>query len=138
MIGCGALPATLFWVRDHYSSVHCVGLDVDSRCVRLAADIVEHLGLTRLSISDGDGRDLDYGDADFIYVANQVTPKRQVLERIAKTATRMTQVVVRNPMARGVLLAECVRDDLPEGFSAVGAGRESSVFLSEDLLLRLD
>src|SRR6516225_1633178 len=36
MVGCGAFPATLFWLHDHYHKARYTGLDIDARCVDMA------------------------------------------------------------------------------------------------------
>jgi hypothetical protein len=135
VIGCGAFPATLLWLRDHHPLLECVGIDIDPTSVTLAGRLVERLALADFTLMRADGCAVDYADFDFIYVANQVTPKGRALERIAATADADVRVVVRNPYGLGWLLAECVRDRLPERFWVAAEGPRSPGFLSVDLAL---
>ena len=133
MVGCGAFPATLFWLCDHFPRAHYTGLDIDARCVGTATKLTEAMGIA-MDFKVIDGRDYDFADADFVYVANQVAPKKAVLEQVGRSG--VTRVVVREPTRKGELLAEAVRYDLPEEFVVEGEGVESPIFLSYDLLLR--
>jgi SAM-dependent methyltransferase len=135
VIGCGAFPATVLWLRDHQPSLACVGVDVDPTTVTLAKALAERFSLADLTFLEADGCAFDYAGFDFVYVANQVTPKSRALERIAATADRDVQVVVRNPYGLGWLLAECVRNRLPERFQISAEGSRSPGFLSVDLVL---
>jgi len=137
MVGCGAFPATLFWLYDHYPEGEYAGVDIDAECIDLAKEVVKFLGVGNIHLNRENGRDVDYSGVDFIFVANQVSPKKDVLERIAETADRNLPVVVRNPTRRGRLLAECVRENLPAGFKIEAEGIESREFLSADLFLSL-
>jgi hypothetical protein len=135
MIGCGAFPATALWLRDHYPLLECLCVDIDGRSVALAHRLVEKFAFTGLVMREADGCAIDYGGFDFVYVANQVTPKARVLERLATTANAGVRVVVRNPYGVGLLLAECVRTALPERFVVRAEGTRSPGFLSVDLVL---
>lgn len=134
MVGCGAFPATLFWLRDYFPSVRYTGIDTNARCVATAAKLAEAMGL-EMEFRVVDGSDYNFAGADFVYVANHVTPKKSVLEQVARSSSA-TRVVVREPTRKGELLAEAVRFDLPEHFAVERAGVESPIFLSYDLLLR--
>ena len=137
MAGAGALPSTLFWLYDQYPEIESIGLDVDPACVALASRAVDRLGLDGVQLVEADAREFDYGGADFVFVANQVSPKRAVLERIAATADLGTSVVIRDPTPLGVLLAESASADLPGQFSIVSRGDASKAFLSLDVFLHL-
>jgi trans-aconitate methyltransferase len=134
MVGCGAFPATLLWLRDHFPSVRYTGLDTNARCVATATKLTEAMGL-EMDFRVIDGSDYNFAGADFVYVANHVTPKKAVLEQVARSGNVM-RVVVREPTRKGELLAEAVRFDLPEHFVVEREGVESPIFLSYDLLLR--
>jgi hypothetical protein len=134
MVGCGAFPATLFWLRDHFPRARYTGLDIDARCVGTATKLTEAMGI-EMDFKVIDGRDYDFAGADFVYVANQVAPKKPVLEQVGRGGN-VTRVVVREPTRKGELLAEAVRYDLPEEFVVESEGVESPIFLSYDLLLR--
>jgi hypothetical protein len=135
MVGCGALPSTLFWLYDHYSTINYVGLDIDAECVALASKATNALKIKGIQILNRDGREFDFSGVDFIFIANQISPKKAVLERIADTSDRDVQLVVRNPTRLGRLFAECIRDNLPLGFSIQHDGKESRAFLSANLFL---
>jgi trans-aconitate methyltransferase len=134
MVGCGAFPATLFWLRDHFPGARYTGLDTDARCVETATKLAEAMGI-EMSFNVIDGSDYNFAGADFVYVANQVVPKKAVLQQVARSGN-VTRVVVREPTRKGELLAEAVRYDLPEEFVVESEGVESPIFLSYDLLLR--
>ena len=138
MVGCGPLPATLFWLYDHYPNIIYLGLDIDAKCVELASQLLNTLDITGIQILHGDGQEFNFSKVDFVFIANQVTPKKAVLSRILDTAEGNVQVVVRDPTPLGRLFAECVRDDLPSGFSVRDEGNESQTFLSVNLFLERD
>jgi hypothetical protein len=135
MVGCGALPMTLFWLYDHYPSMDYVGLDIDAGCVELASQVMNNLNVKGIRILNQDGRDFDFSGVDFIFIANQVTPKKAILEQIAGTSDIDAQVIVRNPTRLGKLLAECIRNNIPPGFYIQHEGEESQAFLSLNLFL---
>ncbi len=137
MVGCGALPATLFYLYDRYPKLEYIGIDIDSVALTTAKEAMYLLGMEKICLVEADGSQFDYVDAGFVYIANQVSPKSLVLERIAATADETVQVVMRDPTRRGKLLADCGKDFLPRQFSLVRKGKESQHFLSLDLLLRL-
>jgi hypothetical protein len=135
MVGSGAFPSTLLWLRDHFPMIHYVGLDIDPTCVKMATELVEALGFDNVHFNAIDGRQYDFGGIDFVYVGNYVVPKRAVLEQIARSPS-VRQVVVREPTpAGGELLAEAVKPDLPPVFVADAAGVVGGI-VSYDLLLR--
>ena len=136
MVGSGAFPATLLWLSGNFPTLHYVGLDIDPGCVTMATELVTALGINNVHFELIDGRQYNYGGADFVYVANYVVPKRAVLEQIARS-TSVRRVVVREPTRGGELLAEAVRFNLPSVFVADAAGVEVGIMMY-DLLLRRD
>jgi hypothetical protein len=137
MVGCGALPATLFWLRDQDSSMKLIGLDIDPIALGLAGKTVQAMSILGIELQEIDGCDFNYAEADLVYLANQVNSKRSVLERIADTGSDV-QVVVRDSTRVGSLLATRVVNDLPPRFRIVSTGHTSKSFLSRDLVLALD
>lgn len=137
MVGCGPLPATLLWLVDRYPDLQCVGLDSSGSALETAKRVVRRLGSPRLRLARIDGVDYDYAMADFVYLANQTAPKRDVLERIARTMQRPATVIARSPYGNGWLLAEPVDGRLPSGYTIRRTGGESPLFLSRDLVLDL-
>jgi len=135
MVGCGAFPAALLWLRDHFPEARCTGLDLDSRCVERAAHVTSIMGIDNVQFEVVDGSHYVFDGVDFVYVANQVVPKKAVLQQIVRSSC-VSHVVVREPTRKGELLAEAVRYDLPIEFAVHAQGEESPVFLSYDLILR--
>jgi hypothetical protein len=134
MVGSGAFPSTLLWLRGNFPTLHYVGLDIDPACVQMATELFATLGIDNVHFELIDGRQYDFGGFDFVYVANHVVPKRAVLEQIGRS-TSVRQVVVREPTRVGELLTEAVRSDLPPVFVAHAAAGAAGI-LSYDLLLR--
>jgi SAM-dependent methyltransferase len=135
MVGCGAFPATLLWLRDHFPGARFTGIDLDLNCVERAAQLTKAMGIETMEFKVMDGRHYDFEGVDFVYVANQVVPKKAVLQRIGRSRC-VLHVVVREPTRKGELLAEAVRYDLPSDFAIQGQGGGSAAFLSYDLILR--
>jgi predicted O-methyltransferase YrrM len=136
MVGSGAFPSALLWLRDNFPILHYVGLDIDPDCVKMATELVTALDIDNVRFELIDGREYDFGGFDFAFVANHVVPKRAVLEQIARSAS-VRKVVVREPTPVGELLAEAVRPNLPPAFVADAAGAPGGITgMSYDLLLR--
>lgn len=135
MVGCGAFPATLLWLGEHFPNINYIGLDVIESCIKKARELTSHLQQDNFSFHTINGNEYNFNDADFIYIANHVTPKKTVLETIAKSAKPGLQVVIREPTLKGELFAEVVREDLPAGYTSSNEGKESTAFLSYDLCL---
>ncbi len=135
MVGCGAFPATLLWLRDHFPDADYTGIDLNAGCVERAARVAKVMGIANMRFEVMDGCHCDFEGVDFVYVANQVVPKKAVLQQIGRSSC-VSHVVVREPTRRGELLAETVRYDLPEAFAIQDQGAESPTFLSYDLILR--
>ena len=68
MVGSGAFPSTLLWLRDNFPTLRYVGLDVDSRCVNMATALVAALDIDNVHFELIDGRQYDFGSFDFVYV----------------------------------------------------------------------
>jgi hypothetical protein len=134
MVGSGAFPGTLLWLRENFPMLRYVGLDIDPVCVNMATELAAALGVDNVHFERIDGRQYNYSSVDFVYVANYVVPKRAVLEQIARS-TSVRRVVVREPTRGGELLAEAVRSNLPSVFVADSAGDETGIMMY-DLLLR--
>ena len=135
MVGCGAFPATLVWLRDHFPDADYTGIDLNAGCVERAAQVAKVMGIKNMRFEVMDGSHCDFEGVDFVYVANQVVPKKAVLHQISR-CKRVSQVAVREPTRRGELLAEAARHDLPSEFAIQYQGTENPAFLSYDLVLR--
>ena len=134
MVGSGAFPGTLLWLRGKFPRVHYVGLDIDADCVKMATELVAAMGFDNVRFEQFDGQQYDFTGIDFVYVANHVVPKKAVLQQIARSPS-VHQVVVREPTPVGELLSEAVRPDLPPTF-VPDASNPASGLMSYDLLLR--
>jgi hypothetical protein len=136
MVGCGAFPATLFWIYDHYPGMEYIGIDIDSTSIALASSVSKILNLKKFILKLINGSEYNYSNVDFVYIANQVTPKNEVLRRVMETSNGKIPIVVRNPTPLGKLLAECVLKSSPSNVSFIQAGQASKSFLSQDLLIQ--
>ena len=103
MVGCGAFPATLLWLRDQFSKSFHLGLDLDAQCVETARKLAEIMGFNDMSFKVMDGKDYDYDGVEFVYVANQVISKKSVLDQVSRSGS-VARVVVREPTRKGELL----------------------------------
>jgi hypothetical protein len=137
MVGCGPLPVTILHVLHRTSVAEAIGLDVDEEALDLATRLMSRLGVGRVRLIGRNGLAYDFRDADVIYVANMVVAKTGVLERIADTARVGTQVIVRDPVAMGHLLAESSEAAPDPRFAVVAEGVADPQFLSKDRYLRL-
>ena len=135
MVGCGAFPAAALLVRDATQVPEIVALDVDSRAADFARRVIAAMSEPRVRIDCGDGGSYDYRGADVVYVANQVSGKDRVLERIRDTARPDTAVIVREPYSVGRLVAESVERRLPPPFRVGAVGEGNPAFFSRHVVL---
>jgi hypothetical protein len=70
MVGSGAFPATLFWLRDHFPHMRYVGLDIDPRCVEMATLLTTAMGMNNVQFQVCNGNHFDFDGANVVYVAN--------------------------------------------------------------------
>ena len=137
MVGCGPFPAAALLVRDTTEVPEIVALDVDESAAGTARRVVEAMGEQRIRVSCADGAAFDYGGAQIVYLANQVSGKERVLERIEETAANAV-VVVREPYGIGRLFAEEVGGKLPAPFRVAAKGEGCASFFSRHVLLGRD
>ena len=135
MVGCGPLPVTLLHIAERTHVPWLIGLDLDPEAVTSARDVCRGLGLDRVEIRESEGCAFDYCNADVVYIANLVRPKRPVLCRVAETIRPGARVVVREPSAAGELLSERGADPSDPRWRVVGRGPEDPRFLSYHLFL---
>ena len=135
VVGCGALPAAAFVIHDGTADTHVSALEIDPATAEVAQRVAARHGSSRLEVLAQDGCDHDFADADVVFVANQVTPKAEVLARIASTAPPDVAVVLREPAGVGLLLSEPL-GQLPSPWRIVAHGSTDQRFLSYDVLLR--
>jgi hypothetical protein len=135
VVGCGPFPAAALFLHEHTRNLSITGLEIDPAAAQLARRVCDLHCLPRLEIVCGDGCDHDYEGADFVYVVNQATPKREILRRVASTAPSGVVVLARDPVGPGRLLAESVDRSLPAPWHITAAGAPDPNFLSRHLLL---
>jgi hypothetical protein len=137
MVGSGPLPATLIHIAKCQPQIDLLGLDIDAQALQVARKLVDMLSLDRIRLTQSDGLHHDYGDVQIVYVANLVSPKALILQRIAQTAAPGTLVVLRDPTPSGKDQAEAGIEDLDPRLQLEGTGPESQRFQSRHVFLRV-
>jgi hypothetical protein len=135
MVGCGAFPAAALLVRDATDVPEIVALDLDARAAAIARGVVEAMGDRRVKVDCRDGASYDYVGAGVVYLANQVSRKDRVLERVHETAPADASVIVRDPFGVGRLVAESVAHRLPPPFRVASLGVPNADFYSRHVVL---
>lgn len=108
MVGCGPLPETILFLLDNTNIEEIIGIDSNQEAVFLAGEVLNALGHgDRAKVKYAYGEEYNYIKADTIHVANAVHNKQSVLDRIAKTAKKGAEVLVRNPSG---LFSICYQD----------------------------
>lgn len=136
MIGSGQLPVTALHIYDRTEVENIVCLDILSESVTVANQLKEKFGWSKLHFKHCNGSEYDFSDADFIYIANMVRPKAQVLSRILDSCKPEAYVVVREPYGLGLLWAESSISALENKAKIIAYG-EGSRFLSRDVFLKI-
>jgi hypothetical protein len=134
MIGCGQLPVTAIHVIERAGCKNVVCMDVVERAVAAAERLKLAFGWAALHPVLCNGADYDFRDADVIYIANMVSPKAAVIEQVARTASRQSRIVVREPYGLGQLWADLGEASLPACL-AVDSYGDGSRYLSRDVFL---
>jgi hypothetical protein len=134
VVGCGALPAAAFVIHDATSDTRVSALEIDRATAEVAQRVALRHGSSRLEVLNEDGCDHDFAEAGVVFVANQATPKPEILARIAATAPADVAVVLREPAGVGRLLADAL-DQPPYPWKVVANGPTDQRFLSHDVLL---
>lgn len=135
VVGCGWIPATLFYFHDRTGIPELIGLDVTADAVATSNELARRLGYTRARTEVQDGGSYDYGRTQIVYIVNMVSSKSAVLSRIADTAPDDVQVIVGEPYSLGRLWSEAVEPTLDPRFEVASRGPERAT-LSRALLLR--
>lgn len=137
LVGCGALPATIFHVYDRFEIPKIVGLDNRTSVIRSFQTIVDKFKLENVYPIEFDGKDFDYSDFDIVYIANLVTPKKGVLDRIAETAASNVKVIMRDPYSVGRLWTESGSNNLNKKFNIMDCGGYEPAYFSHDVFLEI-
>jgi hypothetical protein len=110
-------------------------LDTDVQAATFAQRVVEAVGDHRIHVERIDGAERNYQEADIIYIANQVSSKVRVIERVRDTAPQDAIVIVREPYGIGRLVAESVVPYLPPPYRAAAIGADHKTFYSRHVRL---
>lgn len=135
VVGGGPFPAAALWLRDATALASIDVLDVDEAAVERARRWAAWCADGRLRPLRADGATADYRAADLVYVANQVSPKRAVLERVRATGAADVVVVLREPVGLGRLVAEGALASPAPGWQVRALGRTHPTFLSRHVVL---
>jgi hypothetical protein len=137
MVGCGRVPAAIFHVHDRTEIPEIIGLDVLPEAVDGAKALLERLGYRRARFEVSDGSVYDYADVDIVLIANMVSPKAEVVSRIADTASANVRIVARDPLSLGRLWADSAERALDSRLEILGKGDGIGHWsLSRDLYLK--
>ena len=135
MVGCGSLPFTIFHVHDRTEVPEIIGIDIVPEAVETANELAKRLGYARVRAELQDGRSYDYSQAQIVFIANMVSPKPTVVSRIADTAPKDVQIIVREPYSLGRLWAESSERSPDPRLEITGRGRSGSWNLSRAVFL---
>lgn len=135
VVGCGQLPFTAFHAHDHTKQTEIIALDVLEDTIAGVGQLAQRFDMKRLRAEVLAGQFFDFDSADIVYVANMVSPKSEVLKRIASTAPSTVQVVLRDPYSIGRLWSERGRDVLHPAFMEIGHGAGAN-YKSQDVYLQ--
>jgi hypothetical protein len=135
MVGCGSSPVSIFHVCDRTKIPDIIALDVVPDAIERVRALIEHFGLSHVRAEVCDGREFNYGSAGIVLVANMVSPKADIVSRIADTAPIAVQIAVRDPYGLGLLWAESAERALDPRLKVVGRGRPG-LPLSRDIYIK--
>jgi len=95
-IGCGSYPLTDITLAQTSCVRQIVGIDNDSKAVRLAQEVINKKKLDKcIKIEHADGREYPLKKFDIIIVSSCSWPKIEILEHIFKTAKKRSKIIVR-------------------------------------------
>lgn len=114
-----------------------IGVDNNREAIDAAGKLIEHQEHPRIRLKHMNGINFNYQEADVIYVANLVSPKKKILNQIIETARKDIQVILRDPYGMGILLSESGMEDLDPHFKVMGEGIENKYFISKHFFLRM-
>lgn len=135
LVGCGQLPITAIHVMDEtkVSEIYC--LDISEQAIAVVERLKQKFGWSRLHPMVFDGKHFDFGNADIVYIANMVSPKYQVLNRVIETASKDVKLILREPYSFGQLWAEKAESHFGSRFEVTHRGRGSR-YLSRDVFIK--
>jgi len=136
VVGCGPLPATLFYIHEKTNVQTIIGIDNNRDAIDIARKLIAHQEFPRIRLKHINGKDFNYQGADVIYIANLVSAKKKILNQIIQTTRNNVRVILREPYGMGILLSESGMEDLDPRFKLIGEGRENEYFLSKHFFLK--
>lgn len=135
MVGCGPLPETILYLSENTDVKSIVGIDYNQEAIYMAGEMIQSLGQSdKVKLMHYNGVEYDYKNADLIIVANFISPKAKVLQRIANTAKNGAKILVRTPILLGKMLYESA-DSLPSRLILQKKGIPNRYFLDQSLFL---
>lgn len=136
VLGCGPFPETLIGLqRSALVGESLTGVDRNHEAVTLA-DAMRRRFCTprpRVTIAHTDAEGADFPAFDLVVVANGLTGKARLLDRIHRTAPSGVRVLVRNPTLLARMLYDHVDPGPRSGWRVTE--RRATTALSETLLL---
>lgn len=136
VLGCGPYPETLMALQTSgLVRRRAVGFDREEATATLAATLTERFCEPEpvVRIACADAATVDFAPYDLVIVANGLSGKARLLDRVHRTAPPGVRVLIRRPVLMGRLLYEHVEPDLRPGWAVTA--RHSGTPLSETLLL---
>lgn len=100
LVGAGSFPFTALQLAQLGHAVRAV--DNDPRAVMDARRVVAAWNLAeRIEVIQAEGVEISAADADVVWIALHVHPKKKIIKRLLDTVSESGRVIYRNP--RGVL-----------------------------------
>lgn len=137
MVGCGPFPMTSLHIINRHPNITVNALDIDNDALESAKRLVSGLGLSQsIKLHHSDGLQFDYSEADIVYVANLVRPKKSVLQQIHRCCKKGTLIVLRDPTTEGEGYAESGLSTVSDEFVVEKVGAGDASFHSRHVFLR--
>lgn len=122
VLGCGKVPASLFYLQDQTRVPAIVGIDNVQEAVDCSNALVSKLNLDRVRIVKADATTFDYSFFDAIYFGPFASPRADVLKQIRSTARPNATIILREPHHTGSLAFERVLPYMQSSFDLIKAG----------------
>lgn len=133
VLGCGKVPASLFYLQDQTRVPAIVGIDNVQEAVDCSNALVSKLNLDRVRIIKADATTFDYSFFDAIYFGPFASPRADVLKQIRSTARPNATIILREPHLTGSLAFERVLPYMQPAFDLIKAG-DSKKYLGRFML----
>ncbi len=136
MVGCGPLPVTLLHILHRTNIPKLIAIDIDPDTINGVNRLIEQFEWERLTAICCDGISYDYENTDIVYLANLLSPKTSILEKVASRVASGTQIILRDPAGSGEMFADVGIPVDSETLEIQIEGPSDSHFLSRDIFLR--